>query len=245
MNRGANHQTKKSRQRSRPKKQQKKKPHTVEIARGVPVAAEHRCVLTYVSTAPLFSATATTAAALFKVNSAYDFDNSFGTTAIPFYAELSTIYNYYRVIGVKFTVTVVNRETFPLGAYIIMTNTMPATSGTGYYLRSGQPFGQGRVLPGTAGMNKGIFHASHTIEAIVGTPAPKYEDNFRATINTDPADLVWMAIGIDSHTASLPTNGVMYQIRAHIDVKFYGRTNLASFDIRKDQIRRVEDDRKS
>lgn len=166
-----------------------------------------------------------TSAATFKnyrwnPNAAYDVDPVLGSTSTPFFAEWAGIYNFYRVIGYRYRITVVNKEVFPVTYVVINDNTDPGTGGTLLGL-GGNPKTQSATVAGTAGPCRHVFKGSYRIADVVGSRSVENDDNFAALTNTVPANRTWLTIGADTTSGSVLTNGFVVNVEIIMQIRFY------------------------
>lgn len=181
--------------------------------------------LTWPSAGVITSAGAQLATKGWKTNDCYDVDPIFGSTDTPGFALLSDWYAFYRVVSYTSIIEVCNTQNFPVSIYFINTNQDYRSSASSFELFAANPYGRIALLPaqGTAGSYK-KFRFRHTISQIVGSSAPETDDNYRALVNASPADLTWLAVGINTHSATnLLSTGCSFQMKHTMNVRFYGR----------------------
>jgi hypothetical protein len=202
--------------------------HTVTKTPGIVFPSEMRVRLPYTANGIITNAGATNIGQRWHTNAVYDVDPIFGSTATVGFYEISQLYHFYRCMGVKVWVELVNNESFPVIVYTIHSNNDLGTTGALAAAQSGNPMCQTTMLApnGYGGATRVI--SSHTISAVVGSTAPLYEDNYRALINGIPADLTWFGIYATAGPVNVFTvnKGISYAIRVSMDTKFYGRTVL-------------------
>lgn len=164
-------------------------------------------------------------------NAAYDLDPILASTAMPGFAEWAAFYSFYRVVAYSYVLEVVNAQPFPLTAYVINSNNDPGTGGTNFEAYSTANFGVRAVLPpvGTAGA-KHVFKKRIRIAKIIGSEAAETDDNYRGLVTGIPADLIWLAIGLRTNSATnlLTAAGVYCQLALQCEIKFYGRIDLTN-----------------
>lgn len=115
---------------------------------------------------------------------------------------------------------------FPVTVYLLNSNSDPGTSGLNFEQLSTNPCNTRAVLPpvGTTGA-KHVFARRFTSAQIVGSRAAETDDNYRASTAGSPADLLWLAMGVDTHSGTnlLTAAGVYVQLTIELDIRFYGR----------------------
>jgi hypothetical protein len=204
---------------------------TTENSGKDPVSSEHVGYYVYTALWVISNGAASTAAVRIPFNCLYGIDPDHYTTgAVAYRDEMMDLYNYYRTLAIDEHIIVTNIEpTLPVHVFLLKANTPPSSSGAGYYLRSGDPFGQSKLLdPMGGGHASAVFRSRNTSCAIQGSKSPLFDDTYRGTVGTDPTDKIWSAIGIDTGTGDHLTNGVAVNYRIRMKVRFYGRKILAS-----------------
>jgi len=190
--------------------------------------------LYYTNEETITNGASATVAQNFRINSVYDVDNAFGSTAFPAATALGTIYTRTTVLGGQIIVRAQNRETFANGFGIVFTNTNPGTSGSGLYIKAGDrssSFTRGKfvlVSPVATGGSLVTISLPFSVAQVAGSTRPYTDDNFSALIGADPADLVWFSIFADSGSGSVQTNGFKFTISIALDVLFTQRASLSS-----------------
>ncbi len=102
----------------------------------------------------------------FRPNALYDIDPVLGSTVVPNFVEISTLYQYNRVIGVQHNITICNNETFPLNVYSIYSNTDPGT--LGHVQLQGNRLCRYKMVSAKGGMDRATLTGRTTVANIVG-----------------------------------------------------------------------------
>lgn len=202
--------------------------HTISRTPGNVFPSELRVRLPYTANGIITNAGATNIGQRWHTNAVYDVDPIFGSTSTVGFYEISQLYHFYRVMGVRIWIEAVNNEAFPVIVYTIHSNNDLGTTGALAAAQSGNPLCRTCMLaPNGYGGAKQIV-SSHTISAVVGSNAPVLEDNYRALINGIPADLTWFGIYATAGPVNVfsANKGISYALRVSMDTKFYGRTVL-------------------
>lgn len=195
----------------------------IEDAGRAAYAAMHKCVLSLVEPFLLSSGSAY-AYKHYHTNDVWDPAITGSGTNMPGRAALADMYFNFRVTFYEGSLTVINKETFPVGVYLLHTNTDPGSLGANYVTAAGQQFGQSTELGSVNGNSKHVFRFRHTIIEVVGSMAPRYEDNYSGALaSSSPTDLTWLSIQASSMGAGNLTNGVQCITRLNLHTLCYGR----------------------
>jgi len=222
----------KMRKGPKPRKPGRREPryvqHTLMVSPNQIVPAETMVRLKWPSSFVLTSVGATATSKRWIPNSAFDLDPVLGSTATPGFGEWSRFYSFYRVVSYSYVLEVQNAQPFPITAYTINSNNDPGTAGVNFESYSVNNFGDRRVLsPVGAATANHIFRKKVKISQILGSEAAETDDNYRSLVTGSPADLIWMALGLNTTGANLMTAaGVYCQLVLTVNVKFYGRIDL-------------------
>lgn len=141
----------------------------------------------------------------FIPNSIWQPEASGGTGTTPGYADWAAFYGFYRVIHYKYRVTFTNKENFDVSCWISNSSNDPGTT-TNSTITS-NPFTQWKTLSAKGGLDRVTLSGSHLVSTIAGTDTVLTDDSFRSLIGANPADVMWIGIGLQSFGGNL-TNGV-------------------------------------
>lgn len=124
----------------------------------------------------------------FRGNSVYDPDFTGGGTVAIGYAQLSTLYNRFRVVGSKITVKAANSGTSPVTCFIIASPTN--SPGNAVSQMMARHMAQGTCSPG--GPIEWCHTARASTAAIFGVPSSQVtsEDDFAGLVSANPNN-VW------------------------------------------------------
>lgn len=189
---------------------------------SVPVTAEHRCTLDYMSS---FNSTAAANFAYvnYVTNTIYDPPQLGSDAPIAYKDELVNMYFNFRVISYSGTLTLINRETFPVAVFLLQCNTNPGALGGNFLTAAGQPFSQSGEMSGVGSPNKISFRFSHTVKQIAGTPATNFDASYAGNSSADPTDKTWLSVQFSSLGAGNISVGITGLLRIKYHVLFYGR----------------------
>jgi len=126
----------------------------------------------------------------------YDVDPTLGSTSMPFFSEILTIYRYYRTIKSTIRVNFVNGETFPVTCYVVPVNFDPTANSTSYQNYLSNPTSKKTLLAPTGDQNRG--HISHhaTTAAFAGSRWLGDEDFYSSAGSTAPQNSWYWMVGI-------------------------------------------------
>lgn len=163
-----------------------------------------------------------------QVNGAYDIDPRLGNAAIAGFNELAALYKYYRVNAVKYTIQVVNNQTFPLQVFAVPLHDNPTSSDPNVLDYPMNPYAKRLTLSAKGGMDRGILRGYINICKFVGSKTAEYEYDYRALTNANPQNLIYLSLGIAGMGGNtLTTNGgICYTIRITQYIQFYERKVL-------------------
>lgn len=157
----------------------------------------------------------------FIANGAYDVDPTIGSTETYGFDQYAALYSYYRVVDYDYNVTITNQGNDPIMAYVLNTNTSPASSGTRWDLYSTNPYCRSKLVsawaPATCTLKGKI-----QISRLLGSRVVETDDAYRAVTTANPTDLVFCSLGAESISASA---GIFYcyDFKIIMHVRFYGR----------------------
>lgn len=156
-------------------------------------------------------------------NAAYDVDPLVGSTETGGFDEYALLYSYYRVIGYRYKLEAVSRETDAIVVYLFNTNT--SITGSNYDVLSSNPYCHLAQLGYyTGGAAKATFKGYMSCAKLLGSGAVESADSLRSLTTAVPTDLLLLTVAIqsDSGIGTLP-NGISYVLTISMDIRFYGR----------------------
>jgi hypothetical protein len=148
----------------------------------------------------------------------YDVDPTVGSTAMPFFTELQTLYRYYRTISSRITVTFANKETFPLTVYIhplnysVSANVATATAQS--FLAN--PLCKETQVSAEGGIDHVTLKHKMSTEGFAGSKWTGTDDLYSGNGTTSPSNNWYWVVGAQSLVALV--NGLT--INVVIDVIF-------------------------
>jgi hypothetical protein len=163
----------------------------------------------------------------YRPNGVYDIDPTVGSAAVPGFAEMMTLYNYYRVLSYRYELEVVSEEDFAITVYVLNTNVNPPAP-TSFPQYAMNPLCQTKILGNRWGDSKIRFVKTIALPSLVGSRECLYDSTYRGTSSTNPPDLVWLALGVQSLGATLTALGVSYSLKLSMTVQFTDRTILTA-----------------
>lgn len=160
----------------------------------------------------------------FTPNGAYDVDPNVGSTETYGFDEYASLYSYYRVVGYSYSCTITNNDAnSPIMVYCLNTNTQPSSSGNRWDMYSTNAYCSSKLVAAA-----GSYPSTHTFRGrmsvvkVLGSIAPETEDNYRALVTANPADLVWLSFASEA-TGAATSLDVTYDFKLTIKVRFYSR----------------------
>lgn len=184
--------------------------------------------LIYSATGNVTNNGSSTAGQRWHTNAPYDVDPILGSTSMAGYSEWAAFYHFVRSTKYKVVIEVTNNEPNPVTVFFTHSNNDLGTTGTLSQSQSGNSLTRTVLLaPSGYGGTKKLTMA-HTINAVVGSPAPLTDDNYRSLTNAVPADLTWFGIYLNTGNINTLTafKGIQYSMRIIHTCHFYGRNVL-------------------
>lgn len=177
-------------------------------------------------------------------NAAYDVDPALGSTATNGFDAYALLYSYYRVIGYRYDVEVVNRENDAIVAYLLNTNT--SVTGTSIDIYSANPYCQTRQLGRAAGGTDSTrFQGYITCSKLLGSIEAETDATTRALTTGVPSDLLLMSLFIQANNSvGTLVSGASYVVKITMDVRFYGRIYNATLSTMTERIKHIEEQAK-
>jgi len=215
-------------------KQRQKKEHRVTIPRATPGVPDSEVVdLKY--RADFRVQGASTLAARWVTNGAYDADPSLGGQKYEYFDWYSTVYAFNRVQSYKIDLTLSNSEFNPVQIDMCHLNIDPGVTGVNYPAYALMPYGHTEWLAG-ASSGKSQMHYSKilSVQNVVGDRQVVTTERYVGSSTANPADLTYFGFSVQDPVGSL-TAGVFGTIVITIRVKFYDRKNIADITMRLKQ----------
>lgn len=163
----------------------------------------------------------------FRPSGVYDIDPVLGSTAVPGYNELTSLYGKYRTISSRIRVNFTNLEKFPVQVFVWPTNFDLGANYAQVASAMSSPFAKNRTISSSGGMDHALLTHALDTSQIFGTDEVLYDDQFAASITTVPANNWFWNVGIWSPTNTL-VNGVMTLIEIDVTVQFTERIHLTA-----------------
>jgi len=159
----------------------------------------------------------------YKMNSSYDVDPLVGSTTLVGFTELSALYAAYRVLKVHGFIDLCNNEAFPVVAYVGPNRNQSdpgANSINGLEWPSNAMFKR-HLLSAKGGQDRIRIPFSFNLPKIYSKQVLT-DDNFSASVTSDPAILVYMICGaIATGSNVLTVAGVSLDVAIRQEVMFY------------------------
>lgn len=174
----------------------------------------NKLAYTDLSTAALNNVGLTLASKRWRINDLGDIDPA-ATASINGYSTLAAIYDYYRVIGIKYVVEFVNREPQAIAVVVAPSQVDLGSNYTAIYkFGITSPYAQHRILSAAGGMDKCKIQGYLDLRRFVGEKGQLYDDTYRGvTPSSGPSDKLWMNIGAVVQGTAALTTGVSYTLK--------------------------------
>jgi len=172
-----------------------------------------------------FTATNTTAIR-FRPSSAFDVDPLIASTAMSGFAELSTLYQTYRVLSSKINLTVMTTSAAnPVNVSLTPSNFDPgATPSSAYVLAAReQPYARFGTC-GLTGSPPLKLTSSMSTEKAYGSKAALFDDNFSSPVTATPNNNWYWVIG--GYSFVLDPSLTWVTVTIEVDCQFYDRNFL-------------------
>jgi len=160
----------------------------------------------------------------FKANSPYDVNPVLGSTSCIGFAEWMAFYTRFRVIAYTYKVVIVNADVVPIIAYICNLNFDPTTSIANYYNFARNPYGEHTTI-GVGGEARAVFQKTVKVSDIYGSNI-EYSDQFYGTDSSDPTNLIWLGVGVQSGIITGIGSGVSMDITLTMHTRLFERKVL-------------------
>jgi hypothetical protein len=198
-----------------------------EVNMGMVQADRMRVLLSYPLMATLTNSGNSYVARRFTPNGLYDIDPTFGTTAMPGFAEYSNLYGFYVVVRYRYKICISNAEAFPVVVYVTNSTVDPTTSGTNMLSYSTQKYGSRCILSAKGGNDRHVFSGKIEVSALVGEDITK-DSAYRTPVTSNPSDLVYLGLGLNGGSNDFTSAGCIFDLRIVCEGHFFDRKLLTS-----------------
>jgi hypothetical protein len=186
---------------------------------------EYRTTLKYHTYGIVTNAAGFVASIRFGTN-AYDVDPAVGSTAMPYFLELSAIYGRFRTLRIGYKFVVQNQEAFPISILTGFSQSVIASGSLGIAYAGNPLFRMTGIGPAN-GMGVKTLSGSKTVCEIYGGQQPLFDDLFTGSTTSSTlatASTMWCYCGVNS-TNALTALGMIVTTEVSLDVLFF-RPNL-------------------
>ncbi len=156
----------------------------------------------------------------FEPTYAYDIDPVLGSTAMPGFAEMMTLYGRYRVKAVTAHLSFANKELFPSVIWMTAVNSDPGVDTANYqnYLSNRET--RKKYVGNSTGMNQGSLRRRWTTDSFAGSSTRlRIQDDYTGGGTTAPVNNWWIAIG--AYGDAIQVSGFSYSIDLDITIEFF------------------------
>jgi hypothetical protein len=186
-------------------------------------APRYRCSLRYHGNITINNAGFTAANVRYIPTFAYDVDPTVGSTAMPGFTELGTLYRVYRVNGAQISCSFSNREAFPVEVYVSAVNSDP---GANYSVGTAQTYCAQRTsksmeIGPLTGNGIGTLKDRQLTSRFGGAVNTLTTDFYVGTTGgTAPSNNWYWTVGVISVPSNLSA-GVQLRVVMDIDLEFF------------------------
>jgi len=169
-------------------------------------------------------------------NNAYDLDPTVGSTSTPGFTAASALYTKYRVIGARYNLQVMNRESAEVAVAARLVNTDPSTTGNGWTNSMG-PHTALKVLgEASGGQDLKILRGRVSPALIWGERSAQVDPAFVGTVSgTFPTNLQYLGVSVQRVDGTNFATGVDVTGWIEIEVQFFElKQNITTFDVQSD-----------
>ncbi len=166
---------------------------------------------------------------------AYDVDPNLGSTAMPGFAELQTLYGAYRVLRYRAKIEVTNQEAFDVTVYAIPTNADPGANvsvATAQSFLSNPASRRVTICRAGGGGSRASFRIGASVKIFAGQDWPGIQDPYAGVGSAAPSDILYLQIGAvpTNGTSTFTTStGVAASVSIDVDICFFSNKAPPSF----------------
>lgn len=166
---------------------------------------------------------------LYNLNSAYDVNNSLGTSAMPGFKNWAAMYQNYRVHSCKITCKVTNPSSLPVFVGMWVSDTYQPPSGWVELMEYSSQAGSVQMAMTASGGSKDqvVFKKYISMRKWATTQAFN-DDNFAALISANPANRIFGQIYVASMDSGTTPAIVYQQLKITQYVEFFNRILLST-----------------
>jgi len=164
----------------------------------------------------------------FEPTYAYDIDPTLGSTAMPGFTELATLYRKYRVKKFSAKASFYNRESFPLTVYICPVNSDPGANSTSFQSYLSNKDSVKRDIGPLTGAGGIELRKDVAVASFAGIPNTRADDNTCGGGTVAPVNNIWLQVGLVAVGANVGVSGVMVTLDIDVDIEFYELATPAS-----------------
>jgi hypothetical protein len=151
---------------------------------------------------------------------AYDIDPVVGSSAMPGFSELGSMYRFYRTTGFHVTASYSNLDTNAAICYLCPQNVDPgANESTSQSLLSNRRSIQKMIGPSTGNGVAQNLACSVSIEEYGGVKWTGQLDGYSAAVSSNPTNNIYIVPGV--LTTNAMVNGVACSIKITIEIEFF------------------------
>jgi hypothetical protein len=165
----------------------------------------------------------------YRMNSAYDPDPNLGSGSIAGFSEWAAFYGNYRVNGIMYEISIVNKEPVPLQVVIAPTITDVGSNYSAINELSEVPFAKSQIVSNSGGMDRCRFKGYIPMHEILGDKLKyKSDPQFSGLTTGNPSTMFYLNVGAWTLGGAFSGQGVGMTLRFTYYVEFFGRKTLVA-----------------
>jgi len=154
----------------------------------------------------------------------YDVDPTLGSTSMAGFAELTTIYRYYRMRSCKYVVSAASDDVSPSVLCVCPVNFDPGVNAAGFQAYLSNPISKHTTI---TSQTPRVIRGKFSLSQFGGVNEELIPDAYSGTSTTSPANNIWLFIG--NSIPGTMTNGISADIALTIEADFFEIASPATF----------------
>lgn len=155
----------------------------------------------------------------FSMTNAYDIDPTLGSTSMPGFTELGTIYRFYRVKASSITVCFSNVDVQPGTVAICPVNFDPTANTASFQQYLSQTICRKRPIGPLTGNGIATIHHRVSTAGFAGALSRSLDPYVGSTAGTPPTNNIFWLVG--AYLAAIQTTGVYVSVSVNCTIEFF------------------------
>lgn len=197
---------------------------TVVTPFNMPIPSRMRAHLRLYARQPLKNVGANASNVRFIPTYCYDIDPTLGSTAMPFFQELGTLYRLYRLISSTVKVSFENLESFPGAICICPVNFDPGSNTASFANYFSSKVSKVGAVGSVTGASVKQLKAHRTTDLFAGAKWNRMPDNYTGSVSGGSPSNNWYWF-IGCSTSSAQVNGMIADVWVDCEVEFWEITS--------------------